>query len=213
MVDFCEEDAIDPDDCGCGIASSDCLAVTGSGKTGNPFIFSPSISSDERQILECRDDGLFAAMAERFVWPTMRKVRDRPVPLLDEDPIPFTEVAYDPYGMSNTFEEATAPFDAKWRLTGFCRQSSTNASFGSLRLEVNTGSGFYVVSAAREQREGSTDAPTFVYHADEFFMKAGHRARFSVGSNTAAPPSEDADLAAPVVTVVRASMVMTLVSL
>lgn len=50
------------------MGSSDCVAVSGAGSAGDPFVPSLVLSEDVGNALECRDDGLFASLGSRFAF-------------------------------------------------------------------------------------------------------------------------------------------------
>lgn len=212
----CEQEDIDFTDCGCSFGDSETVNVRGKGSDENPTQFLFNFDPDENNIAECGTygEGLFAQMADRFVWPTMRKVRDIPVPLdAAETPvIPFTTVEYDPYGMSTTFEVARIPFDGKWRVTSYMNTDNNNGTYNTLRLEFNKGAAYGIMMASREQRDPNNVHESFVSLTDEFAMRAGDRIRMSLGEDAKEEKATGLNPAG-VVWVKRASFVVTLVSL
>lgn len=48
--------------CQCSLSSTACLAITGTGTSGDPFLVAPVISTDAINRLECRANGLYASM-------------------------------------------------------------------------------------------------------------------------------------------------------
>lgn len=46
-------------ECGCTMSGSDCIGVSGSGASADPYVPSILISGDPGNVAECRDDGLY----------------------------------------------------------------------------------------------------------------------------------------------------------
>jgi hypothetical protein len=212
----CVDEEIDFTECGCRFDKHACINVRGKGTPTNPFRLLFNFSEDPDQILECDTygDGMFAEMQDRFIWPTMRKVRDIPVPLNANDPIPFSTVEYDPYGISSVAEVAVIPFDAKWRVSAYANFDNNDGSFNTIRLEFHKGVAYGVISANRESRDRDVVHESFISLTDEFAMRTGDKVRITIGEDAKdrGGSAVGTEVGGPV-TILRASMVVTLVSL
>lgn len=186
--------------CQCSFADSECIEMS----IDEDGVISPVaiISDDPDNIIESTPQGLFAAMRDRFVIPTVRKVRNTPVSVSANDPITYNVVEYDDYGMSFSTSEVEIPFDGMWSMIGYANYDNNDGSFNTIRLELDQGAGYSIVSAAREQRDNSVVHETYVSHPDEFFMNTGDLVRLTVGED-----------ATSTISLIRASLVVTFRSL
>lgn len=218
MTEICDDHEIDFTECGCRFRDSSCINVSGKGSVENPVVLTPNFDPDERQIASCNPygDGIYAQMQDRFIWPTMRKVRNIPHPLAADDVIPFSTVEYDPYGMSIQPEVAQIPFDAKWAVHAYAAFDNNNASYNTIRLEFHQGVAYGIIMANREQRDRQSTDKSFVFLNDEFAMKTGDWVRITIGEDAkedAGSPKTRDPAKSGVITITRASLVITLVSL
>lgn len=176
--------------CLCEFADSDCIEFEVVDGVVTPSIIIDPVADN---IVECGPDGLFAAMADRFTIATIRRVRTTTQACSDNEAIEWTATQYD-YSTSMEFSssEVEIPFDGKWRMTAYGQFNDNDGSFVTLRLEADTGSGYAIVSASREQKDASLTGPAFITHVDEMELDAGDLLRMTVGKNA----TSDVDLLA-----------------
>lgn len=60
---------IDNDECQCSVVSSDTIEVTGSGKTGKPFLFDTILNPDPNNLLSIAVDGLLGKLPDDLIVP------------------------------------------------------------------------------------------------------------------------------------------------
>jgi hypothetical protein len=185
--------------CQCTFGDSDCIEWAEVDGVAIPQL---RVSEDPDNIIECTPQGIFAAMRDRFVIPTVRKKRSSTAPFSANDNLTYTSVEYDEYSMSFSSSEVQIPFDAKWRVIGYANFDNNDGSYNTLRLEVDEGAGYSIIEASRESRDEDVVHESFINYCNEFSFSAGDLVKFTVG--------EDATGG---ITCITASMVVTFVSL
>lgn len=200
----CRCDPVTATGCQCSMEGSDTVNASGSGSNANPFIPTVKLDPDPLNITTESPAGILTLMPDRFIIPTMRKTYSLagPLNLSANDPIPFDNVEYDDYSMNVNDEETEAPFDAVWRFHVFARFDNNDGSYNTIRMELDTGSGYSIYSGDRELRDADSTAETWLTFSDEFYMNAGNKAKITIGED-----------ASSTVEVLAATFVMTFVSL
>jgi hypothetical protein len=113
-------------DCQCAFDDTDCVVHSGSGNDGDPVILEPRLNADSLNLLECRADGLYLAMADRFATWTIRKTLTVDDVLSDGDVVQFPTLEYDTgvalgTAMNLSNARVKIPFKAKWRIMCYTR--------------------------------------------------------------------------------------------